>query len=114
MLMLICLVCITSHLTCCCISSIALFIFVAAGTIGDDMEAVVLRNVDPSLQRTYSDGSPVVLSGVSGGNQGSITHSTSSQIEGTGYKCTVCKNKFLKTKRGLLNHIFLHNMAGKV
>ncbi|KAK3920015.1 putative methylthioribulose-1-phosphate dehydratase [Frankliniella fusca] len=79
--------------------------------MGDDVEPVVSKNVNPSLQRTYSDGSPLVSSGVSGGSQGSVTLGPSPQIEGTGYKCTVCKNKVLKTKRGFLNHTFLHNIA---
>ncbi|KAK3914506.1 ORF4 polyprotein [Frankliniella fusca] len=81
--------------------------------MGDDMESVVSRHVDPTLQRMASDGSPLVSSGVSAaGSLGSAQSiDPSPQLDlGQGFKCCVCK-KVLKTKKGFLNHTFLHNVA---
>lgn len=73
---------------------------------------VVTQNVDTSVERTYSDGSPVISSGVSSGSKGSGPSQDPSPAAASATKCSVC-GKVLKTIKGFEYHTFLHNIASK-
>ncbi|KAK3920014.1 Transposable element P transposase [Frankliniella fusca] len=59
--------------------------------MGDNVEAVASKNVDPSLRQTSGDGSSVVSSGLT-----------------AGFQCPIC-SIVLSTQLGLSQHIHVHN-----
>jgi len=62
--------------------------------MGDNVEAVASKNVDPSLRQTSGDRSSVVSSGLT-----------------AGFQCPIC-SIVLSTQLGLSQHIHVHSEYG--